>query len=185
MEIGTGTGTGTGANVTICDMNPFTKVWCALWTMAERNDSLTDLVRMNNRIKYYESYGPKDVISDGDLPELMLLANGGTSNITNSSSTSHFIRRYTWALTTGEYDINEMYHIVSWELYRAMVDWDVVLCALEWPESSGWHFVVRTNVLDVEEGTLMTQENRGIRGWVGMWNIDVEMHFNTSDLRLA
>lgn len=181
---GTGTGTGTAANVSICDLNPFTMVWCALWEMMERNDTLTSLVRTGNRIKYDESYGPKESISDGDLPELSLISAGVECNIMNSSGTSSCIRRYTWGLTTGEYDIQEMYNICCWELYRAMVDWDVVLCALVWPIGSDWHFVVRTNMLSAEEGTYMFDENRGIRGWVGLWTIDAEMHFKTSDLRL-
>lgn len=164
--------------------NPFTAVYDALWTMVERNTMLMELIRANNRVKYDDVMGGKKNISDGDLPELVLLSSGGESNVMNSSGTSKFDRKYTWALATGEYQINPYYNTVSWELYRAMVDWDKVLCALVWPVDSDWHYVVRTNLLSVDEGTMMIDENRGISGWAGMWQIDVEMHFRTESLRI-
>lgn len=167
------------------DVNPFTAIYDALWTMAERNTTLMGLIRKGNRIQYDTAIGPKKAISDGDLPELQLLSSGGESNIMNSSSTSKVNRRYTWGIATGEYEINPFYNTVSWELYRAMIDWDVVLCALVWPLTSDWHYIVRTNLLSFDEGTMMADENKGILGWAGMWVIDIDMHFRTEDLRIT
>ena len=168
------------------DLNPFTMVWWALWKMVERSDKITDKVALLNRIKFDDDLNDKKSINDGDLPELVLLSGGGTSNIMNSSSTSQIIRKYTWVITTGEFNINPYYNALCWELYRAMVDWDKVLCALVWPKLSDppWHFVTRTNVLSIDEGTEMDKENRLIQGWTGLWEMDVEMHFRTLDLRL-
>jgi len=131
--------------------NPFTMVYDALWDMMERNTTLTGLIRKANRIKYAQANATKPAISDGDLPEIALLSSGGDSNVMNTSSTSSMVRRYTWAIATGEYQINPFYNTVSWELYRAMIDWDQVLCALVWPAGGTWHFVVRTNVISIEK----------------------------------
>lgn len=165
--------------------NPFQLVWNALWDLAETNTSLTALVRAGNRIKYQDSRGPKYAISDGDLPELLLLSNGGDINVKNSSSTTKVTRNYTWAIATGEFDINDVYNDVSWELFRAMIDWDISICALEWPAASGWYFAVKCDMSTIEEGTFMADENRGIQGWAGMWQMSVEMHLRTADLRIS
>lgn len=163
--------------------NPFQLVWDALWELAEANTALTALVYRGNRIKFDDRHIPKRSIGDGDLPELLLLSTGGEINMKNSSSTTKVTRNYTWAIATGEFDINEFYNDVSWELLCAMIDWDVTICALEWPASSNWHFAVKCDMTTVEEGTFMAEENRGIVGWAGMWKMEIEMHLRTSDLR--
>jgi hypothetical protein len=163
---------------------PFVLVYNALWRMAERNGKLMKLVRPLNRIKYENIGEPKFNIEDGDLPELSLTSRGVNSNIMNSSSTSSVVRQYGWEITTGEYQMN-LYNAICWELYRAMIDWDVTLCALEWPKDSDWHFIIKANTISAEEGTFMRDMNRGISGWAGIWIAEVEMHFNTSDLRIS
>ena len=164
--------------------NPFILVYDALWTLAERNETLMELIKLKNRIKYDDVLGPKKNISDADLPELELIQAGAECNLMDSSSTTKVVRQYTWGITTGEFEVNPFYNSVSWELLCAMVDWDSVLCALTWPDED-WHFVVRTNVISADEGTIMRKNNRGILGWAGMWTIDVQMHFRTIDMRIT
>lgn len=168
------------------DLNPFTMVWWGLWEMVERNPNITNMVSLLNRIKMDNDLADKRNISDADLPELTLLSSGGDCNIMDSSATSKIVRNYTWAIATGEYNISPYYNVLCWELFRAMVDWDQVLCPLIWPLESDpeWHFVVRTNVISIEEGTEMIKTNKGIGGWAGLWQIDVQMHFRTEDLRI-
>jgi hypothetical protein len=166
------------------ETTPFIDVWNALWIMVERNDRLTHYVRPGNRIKFTNTIGPKKEISEGDLPELQLHSSGADINIVASSSSSKVTRRYSWGITTGEYDINKYYNLVSWELYRSMIDWDIVLCALVWPKESEWHYVTNVQISTVDEGTAMIDENRGIIGWSAMMQIDVEMHFNVDALRI-
>lgn len=170
--------------MTVLPTNPFQMVWDALWRMAEANETLAEIVKLRNRIRYDEVLGPKREAVDSDFPELVLLSSGGGANIMNSSGTTKVERKYTWAISTAEYEIN-YYNLIAWELFRAMISWNTELCALEWPESSGWHFVVRTNVLDIDEGTIALDEHRNIAGWAGMWQIDVEMHFSTSTLLIS
>jgi hypothetical protein len=163
--------------------NPFVMVWNGLWEMVERNPRLCDLIKPGNRTKFEERSDHKDAVSDADLPELALLMSGGLNDIMDSSSTSRVSRKYTWAIATGEFQINPYYNSITWELYRSMIDWDIVLAKLQWPE--GWHFVVRVNIINISEGTMMERQNRGIIGWAGMWQIDVQMHFNTESLRIV
>lgn len=162
--------------------NPFTAVWDALWTMAEANENLTDLVRKTNRIKYDDTIGPKNSITEGDLPELSLRSAGADINIRSNSTSSKLTHRYTWGMATGEYDINKYYNCVVWELYRAMFDWDTTLCSLEWPSGSGWNYVTNVQIATLDEGTGMVDEQRGIYGWAGMLQLDVEMHFRITDV---
>lgn len=166
-----------------CDANPFTMIWCALWELVERNENLTDLLRLANRIDYINN-PPKENINTGDLPELALVSDGGTINLKNSSSATLINRKYNWMITTGEWQINSYFNIVSFELIRAMVDYDSVLCSLVWPHVNGRTFVGRANVMSIEEGTTMLNETRGIRGWAGVLSIDIDLHLRTDDLRI-
>ncbi len=167
-----------------CD-NPYTKVWDAMWTMAEANSSLTDLIRTNNRIKFDTDLGEKQAITEGDLPELALLAGGAVIELESNSTSCRIVRNFDWCMSTGEYDINKYYFCVSWELLRAMFDWKTTLCSLEWPNGSGWNFVTNMQLADLDEGTYMVDKNRQILGWAGMMRVQVEMHLRISDMEVS
>lgn len=166
--------------------NPFQLVYKALWSLVERNTTLTDLVSIGNREKYDDWVGGKRSISEADLPELALLSEGGLSNLQSSSSHSEITRSYMWALTTGDLNIDN-YNNISFELFRAMVDWDRFICGIEWEYSSGEfvQVVQRCELLNLEEGTFIRNEqNRGIRGWAAMWGVDVLFMIPTETLRI-
>lgn len=164
--------------------NPFTQIYNALWTGAERNKAITDYIRAGNRIKYDVAIGDKEQINENDLPELALISTGMTSNIMETSSTTLVVKNYTWFISTGEYDINEFLNPISWELLRCMVDWDKFLCSLTWPDEN-WHFIIRLNVADTEEGTMMSNLSRNIKGWAAAMTLDVMCCFRTDDMRIV
>lgn len=164
--------------------SPFEAVWLGLWEMVEAHSTLTDLVRGNNRIKFLDNLGPKKQISHGDLPELALLSSGGDLSLISTSTSSKITRTYVWMITTGDYNINKIYNDLVWELFRAMLQWDTTLCALEWPLNSDWHYVTDTRTYTLDEGTAQADQNRGIEGWAAMLYVDVDMHFRTSTLRI-
>lgn len=164
--------------------DPFTQIYNALWAGAERNTALTDYLRPGNRIKYDLAIGGKQQINDNDIPELALVSTGMKCNLLDTSSTSQITKDYTWYLTTGEYEINKYLNPITWELVRAMVDWEKFLCPLTWPEGSDYHYIIRAEVMEGDEGTAMSASNRNINGWAAALNIDVVCAFRTSDMRI-
>lgn len=163
------------------EKDPFSLVYDSLWEMALRSQVIRDFVRQGNRIKYDGPQAPKQVLSEGDLPELALISSGGSSNIMNSSSTSKVTRDYTWVLATGEYNINAFYNKLSFALYRAMVGWDEVLCSLTWRD---YNFVVQATTIDIDDGVMLKSVTRNINGWAALWGVTIDMHFSTEALRL-
>ena len=164
----------------LAEKDPFTKVYEILWTMAERNENLMNVIKLNNRLKYANWLGAKDDISSADFPELSLIVDGGLWNFQSTSSHSTIERTYAWAITTGDFTI-EQYNCILWELCRAMVDWDRFVCAVTWQDEQ----VVRNaNQGELTEGTLRVEQNRGIRGWASIWNINVEFMIPTALMRI-
>ena len=159
--------------------NPFTLVYDALWDLAEANSNLMQWIATNNRRKYDSWIGIKENISSADLPELALLTDGGNGIYYFTSSESRFLRYYSWAITTGDYNINGIYNQVCWELYRAMSNFCSVLSQLTWDSRI---FVTKANLADLREGTLLTDLNRNIKGWASIWRAEVEMTFSTKSL---
>ena len=160
--------------------NPFSITYDALWQLAERNDVLCKFISRGNRIKYSENLDQKSEISDADLPELALTTNAFVSNLRNSSSTTMMIKNYSWILATGDLSMCHVYDKIMWALYTAMIDYDKYICGLEW---NGTSFVKEVRGLPGTEGTQFTEENRMIKGWASIWPIEVEMHFNISEIR--
>jgi hypothetical protein len=162
------------------ELDPFTKVYDALWDLAVRNKALTDLIKVNNRIQYDKWIGAKDDISTADLPELALIVDGGLWNFQATSSHSSFERQYDWAITTGDFTIRD-YNRIVWELCRAMTDWDRFICPVSW---NGAQVVKNANQGELTEGTLRVEQNRNIRGWASIWTLNVEFMIPTTLMRI-
>lgn len=161
--------------------DPFTLVYDALWDLAEASVAVTSLVRVGNRVKL-DSVAPtaglKKEVSQADLPEIVLALTSSTGNIRGTSSSSSVIRQYQWALSTGDMDPRTLLAL-EFALYAALADWPTVLSTLTW---QGLGFVKRANIVSAEHGESDPERNRGVRGWSGLWTLDVEMHFRTGDL---
>lgn len=162
--------------------DPFTMVYDALWDLAEGSNRVTDMVRLGNRIKMRTTApnpGLKRQVSQGDLPELVLALTSGSGNLLNTSSSSMVTKQYAWQLATGSLNPERLLEL-EFALFAALVDWPAILGALTW---SGAEFVKRANLVGMESGAEMAEQNRGILGWASVWTLEVEMHFRTSDLR--
>lgn len=162
---------------------PFNQIYHAFWDGFERNTSLTNLVLPDNRIKFNDSLGTKEQINEGDLPEVMLMQVGGQAAPMNTSGTSHCKRNYIWFISTGDFN-NELINEIEWQLFRAMIDWDVFLCPLTWPDDN-WHYIEKVDTVGIEEGTAVSSLIRNIKGWTASLNMEVSCNFRTTDLRIS
>ena len=160
--------------------NPFDDVYSALWSLPLLHPDFEELVRPGNRIRFD---GPnrdpvKDAVATSDLPELTLFTEGLSAMLCNTSSTSKVVRRYTWALASGDLRLATL-HAVEWALFVSMLRWRDVLTALIY---EGSHFVKRADFTSVVEGRSTSEQNRNIAGWSALWRCEVEMHFPTNKL---
>ena len=162
--------------------DPFQQVYDGLWDFAELNPRLMNVIKPGNREKYDKWIGMKKDVSSSDLPELSLMTDGAVTNMQNTSTTSYTARRYRWVISTGDFRVC-LYNQICWELFRAMIPWHIALCSLYWPEDFPENrFVKKAELLNLEEGTLRTLQNRGIRGWSSIWGVQVDFYFCTNTL---
>lgn len=163
-------------------MDPFTKTFNALWDLAEASQTLCDLVKLKNRIKFNPTKDAmiiKDEVSEADTPELILVTTDGSGNLLNTTSTSMAVLRFDWMISTATLSVTQKLLPVEFALFAAMVEWPTVLTALTW-NSVG--FVKRVNFTSRTSGIDDATKNRGIRGWSSVWSIEVEMWFSTQQL---
>jgi len=164
--------------------NPFNLVYDALWDMAERNLTLETWLNPGNKEKFDpQRLGAKRNITTGDTPELILTSDSFGGNFKVSSSSVSISKMYSWQFTTGDPRLNKVANQVSWELFRALADWDKVLCALTW---EGTPFVIQllfAEGVDLPPGSVEVSE-RGIRGWTILWNVEVHMRFAQETLKI-
>lgn len=159
--------------------NPFQLVYNTLWSMLEEDERF-DVVKPGNRIKFNgnDREPQKTNTTTSDYPEVMLVSEGVTGNLCNSSSTSMLIRNYSWVVSSGDYRFDEIFP-VEWAIYAGMLAWRYRLAPLLW---EGEPFVTQANVRDSNFDQVDRQRRRGIQGWVAVWTIFVEMHFNTQNI---
>lgn len=168
--------------------NPFTLVFDALWSMFENSPVFVADVAQGNRIHYNLSNDPnpsKTEIQDSDLPEVQLITGGaGDTNLYCTSSTSRITKRYQILVATGDLRLQNYLNQIQWDIFCCFTGWQELLGALTWPvNDDAHHFVKRSALLDCEEGLDNSRENRGIIGWSAIWMAEVEMHFNTIELK--
>lgn len=164
------------------EVDPYTKVYDALWELVKASSSLTALVTIGNRINLNEKDNPyplKLEVSDADVPEMILTSTGMSAKIMHNSSGSSCIRTYQFLISTGDMRLGQKLLPIEWMLFAALCDWKAKLGALTW---KGYRFCKRLDVTSVDNGFADPERNRGIQGWSAIWGIEVEMHFPTADL---
>lgn len=163
-------------------LDPFSLVYNALWELVERNQKLKELLPAGNRVKFDDENPIKSEVTDADLPELMLLLAGGTPGQYDTRDYKSITRQYVWALETGDYRVNPIYNRITFELWRSMVDFECVLCALTW---CNCNFVKDCRMVSVDENRANPEANRLIEGWVGLWACEVDMGFDKNILKIV
>lgn len=164
-------------------MNPFELTFDALWSLGEASVPLKELVKIGNRIKFNTNNSDpvKQNVQTADLPELILVSQGGTPNLHATSCTSEMIRRYAWLVSTGDLRINHLSNPLGWAIFCAMTNWKIHLASLEWQNK---RFIKAANLTDVTEGDSDPERNRGIKGWSALWVCEIRMVFTTTDLKV-
>jgi hypothetical protein len=163
--------------------DPFTLVFNRLWEIVEAHPDAASVIKPGNRIKLNEQTKrepTKPFVQVADLPELMLVTEGGNLNLHSTSSSTKIVRRYSWLLSTGDARVNYLLYPVEWLLVEAFSKWTTELTSLTYKDK---HFVKRFDILDVSEGWKRADENRNIKGWSAIWKCEIEMHFATNDLK--
>lgn len=162
--------------------DPFSLVYKGLWELVDRNNNLDRLVPAGNRIRYDNPAPDKDVISDADTPELSLMRSSTTFDEKTNSSGTGLKAVYTWAIASGSLEIEPVFNPITFELFRSMVDYKCVLCSLQWCDCS---FVQDLKLLSSQEATRLQDVNRGLEGWASLLEVEVEMFFQFTKLKLS
>lgn len=154
-------------------MTPFSLVYDTLWKMMIADERFT--VKSGNRLDFNtnDRSAPKSQMSTADYPEVMLVAEGCSGNLCNTSSTSMITRRFSWVVSTGDFRYNQLFP-VEWAIFAGMLAWRYELGSLLW---NGNPFVTRANLVEANTDQIDKQRRRGIEGWIAVWTIEVEMHF--------
>lgn len=165
--------------------NPFTMVYDALWDLVQRNPNLIDYLRTKE--KFDTRDGTLRNITTSDLPEIVLVQDERVGSLRISSSQMEVTPTYKFVLTTGDQRINRILNQITWELLRSLVDWESVLCALQWPESDPKNFIINMRLGEVRDftpGMIASEERESIRGWATIWSVTVQMRFAIESLRI-
>jgi hypothetical protein len=165
--------------------DPFSPVYIALWQMLEEHKPLAAMVKVGNRIRFA---GPdrsplKAEIQTADLPELRVVPAGGSTLTERTSSSGTCSKRFVIQVATGEQriDVDLGLYRIEWEVLRAMHGWKTRLAALSWNGHAG--YVILCRLAELTEGVQYQEDNRGIKGWIGLWACEVQMAFATADMQ--
>ena len=168
----------------MAETDPFTKVFNALWALADASVPLNNLILPGNKIKFNlaQNRDPqKDSVLTADLVELMLSTTGiAETNLSHSSCDVSVKRQYAWMITSGDFRVNHLLYPVEWALVCAMADYESVLAPITY---DGLQYVKLCRINTAVEGISNALQNRGIRGWSAIWACTVEMYFKRSILQ--
>ncbi len=162
--------------------NPFTLLYDELWNLLEQSPELSQLVAVGNRLKFNDEFNReplKETVATADMPEILILSDGGDFNLMNSSSTSRFDLSYSIVINTGDYRLNVFAHQIQWFIFCQFVKWKTTLTTLTWKNEA---FVKNVRLSNVTTGESMAERNRGINGFTTVCKILVEVIINTANI---
>ena len=162
-------------------LDPFTEVYNLAWSLLEASDTFCAMVREGNRIKFSGAHAQqiKEQVSTADLPEVRIVSMGASSHLWRTSNSSTITRRLSVQLASGDQRYAEALYPLEWAIYRALADWPNQVRELTW---NGKPFVVNVRCTDAQHGQSDADLIRGIKGWVSIWSVDLDLVFATEEL---
>lgn len=163
-------------------VDPVNKTIDKLWQLFLADSDFASLVKAANTIQYNSATDDNQVkatLSAADLPEVAILYTGGDCNLNNSSSSTKLTANFQLLINTGENRLTVLATKLMWLSLCNINKWQTELMALTW---YGAQFIKVVRMPTVTVGESNPQRNRNINGWVVMWNVQMEMHFKTSQL---
>lgn len=160
-------------------VTPYSKVYDKIWELLESSDDFKNLFPEGNRIKFNTSNNRaphKQNVQSGDMPEVMLLVEGGELNLSNTSSTTKSVLNYILAINTGDWRLNEYVLPINWLVTCLAKQWCATISTVTW---RGVSFVKVVRITTNTIGESNERRNRGIRGFSTLITFQVEMHFDT------
>jgi len=162
--------------------DPFSKVYDGLWEMLENHSGFTDKVKIGNRQKFNGSMrSPKSLkaVLTADRPVVGLVVIGAVPQLHRASNLVTIHEQYEFVVITGDRRVTESLYPVSWEMVKAMTKWKTYLSSLTWNSKT---FVHLGHAIGFTE-SLVDDDTHSIRGWVGRWQYEVQMHFKETDMQ--
>lgn len=149
-----------------------------------RSATLSNMVRFNNIGRFdnvEDRSAGKERIEAADLPELTLALGGiQSSNFAVNSSSAEIRKTFVWRIASGDYRV-QFIHLLQWHLFCALSQWTTTIANLRWGATEYQYVkdVALVSAIEGEEGNVI---QRGINGWISIWDCRVLMRFGRSDL---
>lgn len=162
--------------------DPYTIVLGGLYTLLLRQTELARRVNARNIITFTGADRDpiKPEVSEADLPEIRIVAIGSRPMEHGSSSLSTDTALFEIQVASGDQRLDHQHFPLKWEIFRAMrTGLDSTMKALRWNEKQ---LVLSTALVRATEGVLDSDLNRGIKGWSGLYGVEIEIQFRTLDL---
>lgn len=163
------------------DKDPYTLVTRRLWQVFDAIPEFSSAVKRGNRISSLGDRDPiKDEVMDGDLPEARIVP-VGNSPIAKATTTSVFdVKTFELQISSGSQALDERHYPLQWAVFRAMAKERRSLDQLKELTWRGQPFVIRCQPAAWREGVSEIDLNRGIKGWAGIYAVEVEMSFSVA-----
>jgi len=160
------------ANDPYTEIDPFTEVLQALWTLLESSTRFTALVPERNRIKIYEgaSKPEKTSYTTADFPMVTIGPVGNQLNMSASSSSATIIQRYRIATIDGDKRPTVKFFLLKWIVFMTLAKIDADL---------NLYYVKNVSLADVSDNP-NTEKHPG---WNAEFDVDVEMWFDRSTMK--
>lgn len=161
--------------------DPFSIFEDALWSVLDSFAPLAELVKFNNRIRLTGSNDQpfKPSIVAGDLPELLVIPDGGSID-KRTSDGRNWNQRYAVGLSTDQLRTNTPTGInaVKWALFRALT------IAESQGRFKGLRNVISVDFSEYQESAADPSplSDRKIRGWKAVLALTAVFRFNYSEL---
>jgi hypothetical protein len=169
--------------------NPFLKVYDAVWDLLFNNDDgsnlLAEMVRVGNRINFGSALENdrdpwKQTVDTADVPELILMDEGGTFNLHGNSSSTAYTQFITLYVSSGDYNYGRYISAINWYIMCNLGKWKTLISSLSWRGRTG--FVKNVKIIPVQVGESNPERQTMIAGFTAIWRMQWDCMIPTIDL---
>lgn len=166
--------------------NPFLRVYDKVFSLLfEGEDNpLANMIQPGNRISFgsvnADNRSPsKDRPTTADVPELMLIDEGGNLNLHANSSGAKYIQNLSMYVSTGDFRYGRYASCINWFIACNLGSWRSELTSITW---CGIPVVKNIDIIPVQIGESNPERTRMPNGWSCIWRLNIELRIPSENL---
>lgn len=165
--------------------NPFQKVYDGVYDLlfAGVDNPLAGIIQPANYVGFdsNNSNPVKSSVAGADMPQVMLVDEGGNTNLHSNSSGSQYVQNLSLYASSGDLRYSIISNI-NWAILCNLGKWRTLLSGITWNGESIVKDIALIPIIMGADATINVNQPTTIKGWTSIWRLQITLRISNVNL---